>query len=250
MNCIIVDDDLFSTRLIADFIKRTSTVDLVSTFNNAIDAIDYIAVSKEKIDIIFLDIEMPEMSGMDFIKSVDISNTQVIIYSSQEKYALESYEYNVCDYLLKPVTYARFLKSVNKAKAELAKLDQNGTTEEVTSKDKKEEEEVEEVFLRDNMSTVYKVRFNDIIYLEAQENYVAITTTTRKITVHKTMKDVLDMLPEKYITRTHRSYAIGKRFVKDIIGNELNLLLADKNIPIGKSYKDNIKELISNAKIQ
>lgn len=245
MNCIIVDDDLFSTRLIADFIRRTSTVSLLSTFTNAIDAIDYISVSKEKIEIIFLDIEMPEMSGMDFIKLVDIRNTQVIIYSSQEKYALESYEYNVCDYLLKPVTYARFIKSINKAKAELAKLEQG--TEIKPKDDDDKPAEVEDVYLRDNMSTVYKVRFCDIIYVEAQENYVDIATTTRKITVHRTMKEILEMIPEKFITRAHRSYAIGNRFLKDIIGNELVLLLADKNIPIGKSYKDNIKELISNA---
>lgn len=245
MNCIIVDDDLFSTRLIADFIRRTSTVSLLSTFTNAIDAIDYISVSKEKTEIIFLDIEMPEMSGMDFIKSVDIRNTQVIIYSSQEKYALESYEYNVCDYLLKPVTYARFIKSINKAKAELAKLEQGTETKPKDDDDKPAD--VEDVYLRDNMSTVYKVRFCDIIYVEAQENYVDIATTTRKITVHRTMKEILEMIPEKFITRAHRSYAIGNRFLKDIIGNELVLLLADKNIPIGKSYKDNIKELISNA---
>lgn len=244
MNCIIVDDDLFSTRLIADFIKRTSAVNLASTFNNAIDAIDYISVSKDKIDIIFLDIEMPEMSGMDFIKSVDIQNTQVIIYSSQEKYALESYEYNVCDYLLKPVTYARFLKSINKAKQELTKLEQNRHNDNYG--DDESISEAEEMFVRDNLSTVYKVRFSDIIYIEAQENYIAIVTTTRKITVHKTMKEILELLPERYVIRTHRSYAIGKRFIKDVIGNELTLLLADKTIPVGKSYRDNIKDLTTN----
>lgn len=247
MNCVIVDDDTFSTRLIADFIKRTSAVNLVNSFSNAIDAVDYLSITTENIDIIFLDIEMPEMSGMDFMKSVNIRNTQVIIYSSQEKYALESYEYNVCDYLLKPVNYARFLKAINKAKFNLQQLQNEAFVEDETTEDGEEKED-EDVTIKDNLSAVYKIRPTDVIYIEALENYVALVTTTRRLMIHTSMKNFLEKFPEKYVVRVHRSFAIGKRYVKDIINNEITLLLADKKIPIGKSYRDDIMPNLSEGK--
>lgn len=237
MNCVIVDDDTFSTRLIADFIKRTSTVSLVSAFSNAIDAVDFLAVTTETIDIIFLDIEMPEMSGMDFMKSVNVHNTQVIIYSSQEKYALESYEYNVCDYLLKPVNYARFIKAINKAKTNLQQIDATAEVENTIQNENSNDDD-EDITIKDNMSAVYKIRPTDVIYIEALENYVALITSTRRLTIHTSLKNFLEKFSDKYVVRVHRSFAIGKRYVKDVVNNEITLFLADKKIPIGKSYRD------------
>lgn len=237
MNCVIVDDDTFSTRLIADFIKRTSTVSLVSAFSNAIDAVDFLAVTTETIDIIFLDIEMPEMSGMDFMKSVNVHNTQVIIYSSQEKYALESYEYNVCDYLLKPVNYARFIKAINKAKTNLQQIDATAEVENIIQNENSNDDD-EDITIKDNMSAVYKIRPTDVIYIEALENYVALITSTRRLTIHTSLKNFLEKFSDKYVVRVHRSFAIGKRYVKDVVNNEITLFLADKKIPIGKSYRD------------
>lgn len=250
MNCLIVDDDIFSTRLIAEFIKRTSTNNLINTFTNAIDAVDFMSVTCDKIDIIFLDIEMPEMSGIDFMKAVETHNTQIIIYSSQEKYALESYEYNVCDYLLKPVTYPRFLKALTKAR--IAIMASSAMPEEITNNEDKlpsttEEDlsEDNEVYIKDNTNATYKVRYSDVIYIEASENYVTLVTTTRQIMIHTTMKSFLEKFPEKYVVKTHRSYAVGIRFIRDIIDNEISLLLTDKKIPIGKSFRDVTKNILT-----
>ncbi|MCQ2203778.1 MAG: LytTR family DNA-binding domain-containing protein [Bacteroidales bacterium] len=247
MNCIIVDDDVFSTRLMAELIKRTSALDLVNTFTNAIDAVDYMTISKDKIDLIFLDIEMPEMSGIDFMKAIETHTTQIIIYSSQEKYALQSYEYNVCDYLLKPVNYTRFIKAVNKA--QIARQ----MSEIVIPEDYEKEDKTidvndgeQEIYLKDNSMTTYKVRFNDIIYVEASENYVTVVTTTRSIMIHSPLKKILEKLPEKFVIRVHRSYAIGVRFIKDIIGCEITLLLTEKRIPIGKSFRPSLNEILKN----
>ena len=247
MNCIIVDDDTFSTKLIADFIRRTSAVDLVNTFTNAIDAVDYLSITNEEINVIFLDIEMPEMSGIDFMKSVNIKNIQVIIYSSQDKYALESYEYNVCDYLLKPVNYARFLKAINKAKLALSMGDTQ-PDEEAAQADAGETKVVDEIVVRDNMNAMYKIRMSDIIYVEALENYVALYTTTRRLMVHTSLKCFMEKLDESYVVRVHRSFAIGVRYIKDIVNFEITLFLADKKIPIGRSYKEVVKPFIDGEK--
>lgn len=246
MNCIIVDDDMFSTRMVADFIGRTSSLDLVSKFGNAIDALDFLAVSNIKIDVIFLDIEMPEMSGLDFMRSVNLHGAQVIIYSSQEKYALESYEYDVCDYLLKPVTYARFLKAINKVKSALADTQDVDVDASETS-ESTDDAKIEEVYVKDNVNDIYKIRFSDVIYIEAMENYVLIVTTVRRIMVHTSMVKILQKFPESHIVRTHRSYAVGKRYIKDIVGGDIEMLLVDEKIPIGKSYRDQVREILDSA---
>ena len=113
MNCIIIDDDLMSRRIIEEFISRTDQLRLLASFENAVDAINVFS-SDEDVDLIFLDIEMPEMSGIDFLNTLT-SPCQIIIISSKEKYALEAFEYNVTDYLLKPILYSRFFKAVEKA---------------------------------------------------------------------------------------------------------------------------------------
>lgn len=249
MNCIIVDDDIFSTRLMSDFIRRTSVVTLLNSFDNAIDAIDFLTISQKPVDIIFLDIEMPEMSGLDFIKSVDVRNTQIIIYSSQEKYALESYEYDVCDYLLKPVNYTRFHKAINKAKAALGitTADDNNEVAETEPHQSNTDAEDCEMYIKDNSGAIYKVRYSEIIHVEALENYISVLTPTRRVTIHTTMKDFIDKIPTKYIVRTHRSHAIGKRYIKSISNNSIELLLGDKVVPVGKSFKDVVKTLLTDS---
>lgn len=243
MNCIIVDDDIFSTRLMSDFIRRTSILTLLNTFDNAIDAIDFLSISQKPVDIIFLDIEMPEMSGLDFIKSVNVHNTQIIIYSSQEKYALESYEYDVCDYLLKPVNYTRFHKAISKAKVALGITSNDDTEQNKTEQQKQPDADDCEIYIKDNSGAIYKIRYSEIIHIEALENYISVLTPTKRITIHTTMKDFIEKMPTKFIVRTHRSHAIGKRYIKSINNNSIELLLGDKIVPVGKSFKDVVKTL-------
>jgi len=113
MNCIIVDDDSFVRRITEDFVKKTESLHLVHSLSNAVDAINIVS-SNENVDLIFLDIEMPEMTGIDFLNALNIL-PQIIIISSKEKYAISAFEYDVTDYLLKPFTYSRFCKAVTKA---------------------------------------------------------------------------------------------------------------------------------------
>lgn len=237
MNCIIVDDDKFSTKVISDFIKRTVMLNLAGSFESAIDAVNFLSTKSIDVHLIFLDIEMPEMSGMDFLKSIETAYMQVVIYSSQEKYALESYEYNVADYLLKPVSYFRFIKAVNKVKAILEKPQESHEENAATSKNNEDE-----IFVKIG-GVLRRIKYDEIIYLKAMENYIAMATYEKNHTLHYTMKEIITKLPSEKFIRVHRSYSVNTQKIKRICSNILVVDTADGElqIPIGKSYRDAIK---------
>ena len=232
MNCVIIDDDKLSTKIISEFINRTEGLVLVESYSNPIDAINALNKSeKGAIQLIFLDIEMPEMTGIEFIKALHLL-PQVIIYSSKEKYALESYEYNVTDYLLKPVSYARFLKAVTK-------VQEKSEAKDVSKKPV-------EFFIKNNQSLI-RVKFEDILWVEALENYVVLNTFTDKYTAHFTMKAMTDKMPEDSFVRIHRSFIINTTKIKMIENNTIVVRTeqGDKVLPIGKSYKDKLLDDIN-----
>ncbi len=225
MNCVIIDDDKLSTKIITEFITRTEGLYLVESFSNPIDAVN--ALNKPDssgIQLIFLDIEMPEMSGIEFLKALN-TLPQVIIYSSKEKYALESYEYDVTDYLLKPVTYGRFIKAISRARE---KNEIKDPTKKVT-----------EFFIKNNQSLV-KVKFEDILWIEALENYVVLNTFSDKYTAHFTMKAISDKMPDDSFARIHRSFIVNIEKIKMIENNSIVVITesGDNVLPIGKSYKE------------
>ena len=226
MNCIIIDDDKLSCRVIEEFVVKTENLELLQTFTNAVDAINYLRNNSE-IDLIFLDIEMPEMSGIDFMDSLSNSAPQIIIISSKDKYALSAYEYDVTDYLLKPVQYSRFYKSINKAlnRYSKGKLDSKG----------------DEIFIKHNSSLV-RLKYNDVLWVEALENYVIVNTFHDKYTIHFTMKAIEQKLPANKFTRVHRSFIVNTSSINIIEDNAILIRTHDgtKSIPIGKSYKDNL----------
>ncbi|MGQ1786206.1 MULTISPECIES: LytR/AlgR family response regulator transcription factor [unclassified Saccharicrinis] len=228
MNCIIIDDDKLSTKIIAEFVEKTDELNLIETYENAVDGINYLnGKNNKQIDILFLDIEMPEMTGIDVLKTLNVL-PQVIIYSSKEKYALESYEYNVTDYLLKPVTYPRFLKAINKVK------EKNEKSEDVTKSSS-------EIFIKNNSSLV-RVKYEDILWIEALENYVVVNTFRDKYTIHFTMKAISDKMPSDKFVRVHRSFIVNLSKIKVIEDNSVVIKTesGSKVIPIGKSYKDQL----------
>lgn len=228
MNCIIVDDDNFSVRIIEEFVNQTEGLELLGTFTNAIEAVNWLNNSeKEPVHLIFLDIEMPEMSGIEFLRALNVI-PQVIIYSSQEKYALESYEYDVTDYLLKPVTYARFIKSFTRARERFERKE--NPVKQST-----------EIFIKNNSSLV-RVKYDDILWIEALENYVVVNTFKEKYTIHFTMKSISDKMPSERFMRIHRSYIVNFSKISAIEDNSVIIRTESGNrvIPIGKSYKDKL----------
>lgn len=231
MNCIIIDDDPLSLKVVEEFIKRTDFLDLKYTFKDAVEAINTINVSEDDIELIFLDIEMPEMSGIDFLNTVK-DQPQIIIISSQEKYALQAFDYDVVDYLLKPITFSRFYKAVKKARDNV-------------SVSREQNQANGEIFIRKD-SALVRLKYEDILWVEAMENYVVIHSYDQKFTIHFTMKSIINQLPFEQFKRVHRSYIVNIRNIERIEDNYviISSKQGQKNIPVGKAYKESfLKEL-------
>ncbi|MBA4321457.1 MAG: DNA-binding response regulator, partial [Odoribacter sp.] len=181
--------------------------------------------NRQDIDLIFLDIEMPELDGFDFIGSLEFP-PNIIIVSAAEEYARKAFDFNVVDFLLKPVPYARFCKAIDKTIRYFTRK------ESVSSGD-------QEIFIKKG-STLVKLKLKDIIYVEALENYVTVNTRGEKYTIHFTMKAIESQLPSSLFTRVHRSFIINKSMIQAIRENSLDLIIGDivKSIPVGKSFRD------------
>jgi DNA-binding LytR/AlgR family response regulator len=226
MNCIIIEDDPLSVRIIQEFIRKTTDLNLVHTFSNAIDAIN-ILHTDESIELIFLDIELPEMSGLEFLDSIKEA-PQVIIISSKGLYAADAFNYEVADYLVKPITYARFYKAIQRTRKRMEKdkLDKIGRSEIFIKKD----------------STLVRLKYDEILWIEALENYVIFNTFNEKFTIHFTMKAIEQKLPQDKFIRVHRSFIVNTSSIDAIEDNSVLVKVHDgiKSIPIGKSYKDKL----------
>ncbi|MCZ4696087.1 DNA-binding response regulator [Ancylomarina euxinus] len=228
MNCVVIDDDKLSRKVVESYIERTDYLTLIASYPSAIEAINEIK-KNDPIDLIFLDVEMPEMTGMEFLNSLN-TTPQVIIISSKEQYALEAFEYDVSDYLLKPISYSRFFKAVNKVNS---RVEKNGNAI-ITP-------ENNEIFIKSN-STLVKLHYDDILWVEALENYVVVNTFTDKYTIHFTMKAIEDKMPSHLFSRIHRSYVVNLKKIEMIEDNSVVITTdgGSKSIPIGKSYREKL----------
>ncbi len=226
MNCIVIDDDKLSRKIVEEFIKKTNFLKHIDSFDNAVDAISLFKSGNE-IQLIFLDIEMPEMTGIEFIKTLK-NPPQIIIISSKEQYAIQAFEYDVTDYLLKPIAYSRFFKAADKAYSQFVK-------------DSIVPEGKNEIFIKKNSSLI-KLKYEDILWVEALENYVIVNTYDDKFTIHFTMKSIEKKLPAPRFSRVHRSYIVNTSSINLIEDNSIVIPVegGTKSIPIGKSYKDKL----------
>jgi DNA-binding LytR/AlgR family response regulator len=226
MNCIIVDDDKLSCKLLEGYVGKSTSLCLLGIFSDSVSARNELSKRKD-IDLIFLDVEMPEMNGFDFIGSLEYP-PNIIIVSSAEEYALKAFDFNVVDYLLKPIPYARFCKAIDKTIRYFTRK------EPINSGD-------QEIFIKKGSSLV-KLKLKDIIYVEALENYVTVNTGDEKYTIHFTMKAIENQLPSALFTRVHRSFIINKSMIQAIKENTLDLIVGNtlKSIPVGKSFRDTL----------
>lgn len=227
MNCIIVDDDKLSCKLLEGYVNKYSSLNLIGIFNDAVSARNEIVKQKD-IDLILLDIKMPEMDGFDFIGSLD-HPPNIIVVSGGEEFAVRAFDFNVVDFLLKPVSYSRFCKAIDK------------TIRYFSPKELTASGGDEEIFIKKGSSLV-KLKLKDIVFVEALENYVTLTTNTDKYTIHFTMKAIENQLPSGVFIRVHRSFIINKSMIQAIKENSLDITVGHtvKNIPVGKSFKDTL----------
>lgn len=226
MNCIIVDDDKLSCKVLEGYVNKYSSLNLIGIFNDAVSARNEIIRHKD-IDLILLDIKMPEMDGFDFIGSLD-HPPNIIVVSGGEEFALKAFDFNVVDFLLKPVSYSRFCKAIDKTVRYFSPKEYTPGGD-------------EEIFIKKGSSLV-KLKLQDIVFVEALENYVTLNTNTDKYTIHFTMKAIENQLPSGVFLRVHRSFIINKSMIQAIKENSLDILVGHtvKNIPVGKSFKDSL----------
>ncbi len=220
LTAAIVDDEQTARYGLRSYINRTPTLVCVGEFKDTTTLNAYIRDNTSP-DIIFMDIRMPEVSGLDFIASNTITSA-VIIVSAFEQYALKGFELNVCDYLLKPVSYPRFLQSVDKAS--------------VYSYYRKEKPDSDFIFLRAD-KILHRIYIPDIVYLESMENYVMVVTINDKIVTRSTFKALLSSLSHKGIVQIHKSYAINRGMIKKIDYNKI-VTSGGHILPLSKIYRD------------
>ena len=226
MKCLIVDDEPLAQEVIENYISRIPNLEIVKKCSDAIQAFE--VMQKEKIDLIFLDIQMPVIDGLGFLKSVK-NIPSVIITTAFPQHALESYDFDVTDYLLKPISFERFLKAVNKV------LDKKNVSATVA------EQKTDFIFLKVDGKLV-KVDYSDIMYIEGMKDYLKVFLKDKFYVVHQTMKKFEESLPHQQFVRVHKSYIVSLPAVKTIIGNYIEV--NDQHIPIGANYKDELIQLV------
>lgn len=223
INCIIIDDDPVSINLISHFINNTEGLSLLFAINNPIEGVNFIRKNKESIDLIFLDVEMPEMSGIELLDSFG-ELPPVILITSKEKYAVKAFEHKVLHYLVKPVDYVKFLKGVHRV-FKLFEAEKNIKQD--------------FLFIKDN-NLLSKVFHKDILYCEALGDYVKVHTKNKVHVVYSTMKNIEEkLILNKEFIRIHRSYIINLNFL-DNFSSE-NATVNKQILPLGNKYKENLK---------
>ncbi len=262
---MIVDDEPLAQELIERFISRVPYLELVGKFDNAIVAVNGITTLKP--DVVFLDVNMPEMTGLEFLESFTLNRPNIIITTAYPQYAIEGFEHDVVDYLLKPVSLSRFMKAISKLMAKLPAQMQTGTAEpadvaeeEPPRKDEplpapprdqalpsppveKESAIRDKFFMVKEDKKLVKVNLNEIVFVEGMKDYVKIHLFDRFIVTHITMTKIAEMLPEPGFIRINRSFVVKISFIKLLEGNMIEMANG-KKLPIGINYRESVKVVI------
>jgi two-component system, LytTR family, response regulator len=236
--CLIVEDEPLARRLMTDYVRKVPFLNLVKACSNPMEALEILRDTS--VDILFLDIQMPEITGITLLKVLQ-KKPLVILTTAYSEYALESYELDVVDYLLKPITFDRFLKAVDKASQRLATA-----TQPVASSEKSGESPTF-VFVKDGTKLV-KVNFDDILYVEGLKDYVTIHTRQQKIVTLQRLKAMEMQLPAEKFIRVHHSYIVALKAIDIIHKGEIQI--GNVMIPISEGYKKSFKEFIDRNQMQ
>ena len=229
MNCLIVDDNLIARATLSQLATHVPDLTVVGECCDAMEAYNYL--QSNEVDILFLDIEMPEMTGLELTKNLTNKGIVIIFTTSKKEYAVEAFELNVADYLIKPFTPARFLQSVDKAREIL-----NSRKENVQTIDD------EFIFVRDS-NIMRRLKFDDILYAEAMGDYVRFYTTQHFYAIHGTLKSAEERLPVSKFIRVHRSYIVSVNKIDTF--QEGGLVVGGKYVPVADAYRKALNKRIN-----
>lgn len=225
IKCIIIEDEILAQQVIQSHLKKIDSFELVGICSNIPEAKEIL--NREQVDVIFLDIQLPGMTGLSFLRSLAVSPL-VVLTTAYSEYALESYEFNVIDYLLKPVSFERFSKAIDKI---IVKQSTQTTHASVG----------DHMFIKSN-GKFFRVNYEDIWYVEGMRDYLKIHTNDRTFITHQTMSEIEKLLPSNQFLRVHKSYMIALSGIKSIYGN--NIETKKTVIPIGLRYREKVMNLI------
>ncbi|WP_109301002.1 LytTR family DNA-binding domain-containing protein [Aquimarina sp. AU474] len=223
---IIVDDEHIAHDIIKGYCDTIPNLTFAHHCYDAIEAME--CLRTDKIDLIFLDINMPKLKGFEFLKTLQ-NPPKVIVTTAYQEYALEGYELNIIDYLLKPFSFERFVKAINKIQI-------NEGVKEISNVKKEEGS----LFLRSNKKLI-QIKTNDVLFVEATGNYIKIILKDSEIQVREKISDIINLLPQNEFFQVHKSFIVAKKHINEIEGNRISI--QKYIIPIGKVYKTNINKL-------
>ena len=229
LKCIIVEDEVLAQDVIRNHLARIGQIELLGVYRTAPEAM--VALEHLEVDILFLDIRLPGMSGLHFLRGLS-DPPLVVLTTAYAEYALESYEFNVIDYLLKPISFERFSKAVNKI------LDGRLYSLASTPVEAKDEDHI---FIKSN-SKFFRVDFAEILYVQGMKDYLKLFTPDFTLVTHHTMNEMEKTLPSRQFLRVHRSYIVATKHIRAIYGNSIEL--GKVTIPIGVNYKDAVMDLV------
>ena len=226
IRCIIVEDEPLAVKVLADYVSQVPFLELEGTFKDAILATDYLW--EHPVDLIFLDIHLPKLKGMAFLKTL-VNPPAVIITTAYHQYAVEGFELNVTDYLLKPIEFERFLVAVNKVKATLREKHASV-----------ENSEKEYLFLNVQKKKV-KILFSEILYIESQREYIKLVTTKKEYLSKISTHEIESLLPPHLFRRIHRSFIVSVNKIESYSADEVEV--NGVSIPVGRGYRDSLENL-------
>ena len=234
VKCLIIDDEPLAINVIKNYLEQIEDFELISTFSNAIDGLNFL--KSNTVDVIFLDINMPVLDGLNFIKSLE-NPPLLIITSAYDEFAVETYELDVLDYLIKPIEFPRFMKALNKVNRRL----ENNKVIVDTSKDRPY------IFVKIDKKKMKKIFLDEILTVESLKDYLKINTLTGKYIIHSTLSDFTNLLPSNDFIRIHRSYTVAIDKIDAVEGNSVEI--EGLRYVIGRTYIEEVKQKILNSSI-
>lgn len=236
IRCLVIDDELLARNYLKNYISKIPELELLGDFNSPLKATELI--KSGKVDLLFLDIQMPDITGVDFLKSLSIK-PEVIFTTAYQEYALEGFNLSVIDYLLKPFSFERFYQAINKV---IDKFEKKITISESEVLPLQSQTSYSDNYLTIRADRkLYKINFDNLKYIEGQKAYVTFHTNEKKITALASLKELEESLPNELFIRIHKSFIVAIKEISSLEGNMIEV--NDTSLPVGKSYKESVLKL-------
>ena len=229
-NVVIVDDEFLARKLLQDYVSKINSLHLVASCANAVEAIE--ALKNNRVDILLLDIQMPDITGLELVQSLE-HKPAVIFTTAYSEFAVDAFNLGVTDYLLKPFDFPRFFQAISKAIGNNAQME-NGNSRAASDSVSKS---ADFITVKADYK-LYKINYDDLLYIEGQHEYVTFHTPQRRITALFALKDLEEMLPQDRFVRVHKSYIVSFNHIQDL--DKSDVTVAGTKIPVGASYRDEL----------